>query len=127
MAARGCLLLRMVSATEDRDSGKAPAKQSRELVDAIRRSKLFRQYERVFADATGLPLAIRPIEYFQIAHHDKTHENRFCSMLAQNPATLVVCLKAHEDLVRRTGDKPHTVTCPFGLTETAIPVRLGRA
>ena len=28
-------------------------------------------------------------------------------------------------MIQHTGDIPHTVTCPFGLTETAVPVRLG--
>jgi AraC-like DNA-binding protein len=28
-------------------------------------------------------------------------------------------------MVRHTGELPHTATCPFGLTETAVPVRLG--
>jgi AraC-like DNA-binding protein len=27
-------------------------------------------------------------------------------------------------MIRHTGDVPHTVTCPFGLTETAVPVKL---
>ncbi|HXA09960.1 MAG TPA: hypothetical protein VNW28_08260, partial [Chthoniobacterales bacterium] len=42
------------------DEGEANA--NRELVDALRRSKLFRDYERVFSEATGLPLALRPLE-----------------------------------------------------------------
>ena len=46
-------------------------------------------------------------------------------MLAENPATLSVCLDAHDRMIRHTGDVPRTVTCPFGLTETAVPVRLG--
>jgi ligand-binding sensor protein len=45
--------------------------------------------------------------------------------LAENPATLSVCLQAHENMVQHTGDLPHTVTCPFGLSETAVPVTLG--
>ncbi len=46
-------------------------------------------------------------------------------MLAERPATLAVCLQAHQDIIDHTGLIPHTVTCPFGLTETAVPVRLG--
>jgi len=45
--------------------------------------------------------------------------------LAENPATLSVCLQAHENMVQHTGDLPHTVTCPLGLSETAVPVTLG--
>ena len=51
--------------------------------------------------------------------------NPFCGTLAENPATLSVCLDAHDRMIRHTGDVPRTVTCPFGLTETAVPVRLG--
>jgi AraC-like DNA-binding protein/ligand-binding sensor protein len=102
------------------------AKENRELIDALRRSKLFRSYEQVFSEATGLPLSLRPLEYWQLAHHGKKQENAFCAMLAENPATLAVCLRAHDEMIRHTGDIPHTVTCPFGLTETAVPVRLGQ-
>jgi AraC-like DNA-binding protein/ligand-binding sensor protein len=97
----------------------------RELVDGLCRSKLFRDYERVFAQATGLPLALRPVEYWQLAHHGKRNENPFCALLAENPRTLAVCLEAHEQMIRRTDDLPTTVICPFGLTETAVPLKLG--
>jgi AraC-like DNA-binding protein len=98
---------------------------NRELVDALRRSKLFRDYERVFGEATGLPLALRPLEFWQLAHHGKRHENPFCALLAEDPKSLAVCLQAHEEMVRHTGVLPSTVTCPFGLTETAVPLQLG--
>ena len=96
-----------------------------ELVDALRRSKLFRDYERVFAQATGLPLALRPLEYWQLAHHGKLNENPFCALLAENPKTLAVCLEAHEEMIRHTGDLPTTVTCPFGLAGNGGPAQTG--
>ncbi len=102
------------------------AKENRELTDALRRSKLFRSYEQVFSEATGLPLALRPVDYWQLEHQGKKNENPFCALLAERPATLAVCLQAHEEMIRHTGDLPHTVTCPFGLTETAVPIKLGQ-
>jgi AraC-like DNA-binding protein/ligand-binding sensor protein len=101
------------------------SKQNRELIDTLRRSKLFRSYEQVFSEATGLPLALRPVDYWQLEHQGKKNENPFCALLAERPATLAVCLQAHEQMIRHTGDLPHTVTCPFGLTETAVPIKLG--
>jgi len=89
------------------------------------RSRLFRDYESVFTKATGLALTLRPLEFWQLAHHGKKHENPFCALLAEHPKTLATCLKAHDEMIRQTGDLPHTVTCPFGLTETAVPVKLG--
>jgi AraC-like DNA-binding protein/ligand-binding sensor protein len=100
-------------------------KANKQLIDTLLRSRLFRDYQGVFAKATGLALALRPLEYWQLEHHEKTNENRFCALLAERPATLVVCLQSHAEIVRHTGATPRTETCPFGLTETAVPVRLG--
>ncbi|MDQ2919168.1 MAG: helix-turn-helix domain-containing protein [Verrucomicrobiota bacterium] len=97
---------------------------NRQLIDALRRSRMFRDYEAVFSKATGLPLALRPLEYWQLAHRGKKSENAFCALLAENPRTLSVCLQAHDAMIRHTADVPNTVTCPFGLTETAVPVKL---
>jgi AraC-like DNA-binding protein len=98
---------------------------SKQLIEMLVRSRLFRDYENVFTKATGLPLTLRPLEYWQLAHHGKKNENPFCAQLAEHPETLAVCLEAHENMIQHTGDTPHTVTCPFGLSETAVPVKLG--
>jgi AraC-like DNA-binding protein/ligand-binding sensor protein len=98
---------------------------NRQLIHALLRSRLFRDYENVFTKATGLPLTLRPLEYWELAHHGKKQENPFCALLAEHPATLAVCLQAHASMIRHTGVLPHSVTCPFGLTETAVPVKLG--
>src|SRR5947209_324889 len=108
--------------SETSDAGTIANKQ---LVEMLLRSRLFRDYENVFTKATGLPLALRPLEYWQLEHHQKANENRFCAVLAEKPATLAVCLQSHAEIVRHTGTAPCTETCPFGLTETSVPVRLG--
>jgi AraC-like DNA-binding protein len=97
---------------------------NKQLIEMLRRSRLFRDYESVFTKATGLPLTLRPLEFWQLAHHGKKHENPFCALLAERPVTLTVCLKAHDDMIKHTHGIPHSITCPFGLTETAIPVKL---
>lgn len=109
----------------DATSGVAEGNANKQLISALTRSRLFRDYENVFTKATGLPLALRPLEYWQLAHRGKKQENPFCALLAERPATLAVCLEAHDQMIRHTGVLPHTVTCPFGLTETAVPVKLG--
>jgi AraC-like DNA-binding protein len=99
---------------------------NKQLIEMLQRSRLFRDYETVFTKVTGLPLTLRPLEFWQLAHHGKKHENPFCALLAENPATLSVCLQAHENMILNTAGLPYTVTCPFGLTETAVPVKLGQ-
>jgi AraC-like DNA-binding protein/ligand-binding sensor protein len=107
------------------DAGARRAESNKQLIDMLRRSRLFRDYETTFTRATGLPLTLRPLEFWQLAHHGKKNENPFCALLAERPATLTVCLKAHDDMIKHTDGIPHSITCPFGLTETAIPVKLG--
>ena len=106
-------------------NGATKTNSNKQLVEMLVRSRLFRDYETVFTKATGLPLTLRPLEFWQLAHHGKKHENPFCARLAEHPGTLAICLQAHEDMIQHTGNLPNTVTCPFGLTETAIPVKLG--
>jgi AraC-like DNA-binding protein len=77
---------------------------NKQLVDTLRRSRLFRRYEQVFSEATGLPLTIRSVDYWQMEHDGKKHQNRFCAMLAERPATLAVCLQAHRCGVRFNGE-----------------------
>ena len=69
---------------------------NKQLIDALLRSRLFRDYESVFTRATGLPLTLRPLDYWQLAHHGKKQENPFCALSPNSPATLAVCLQAHE-------------------------------
>src|SRR5438270_2239211 len=102
-----------------------PPDSNKQLIDMLRRSRLFRDYENVFSKATGLALALRPLDYWQLEHQGKKHQNPFCALLAERPKSLAVCLQAHQEMIDHTGQLPHTVTCPFGLTETAVPVKLG--
>lgn len=115
----------MVFVMSDTSLRAADGRANKQLIDALLRSRLFRDYERTFTKATGLPLTLHPLEYWQLAHHGKKNENPFCAMLAEHPVTLGVCLQAHQNMIRDTEERPHTVTCPFGLTETAVPVKLG--
>lgn len=109
----------MPEAVADRSSS------NKQMIDMLRRSRLFRDYEGVFSKATGLALAVRPVDYWQLEHQGKKNQNPFCAMLAEHPKSLAVCLQAHQEMIDHTGELPHTVTCPFGLTETAVPVKLG--
>jgi AraC-like DNA-binding protein/ligand-binding sensor protein len=107
------------------DAEAARPDSNKQLIDMLRRSRLFRDYEGVFSKTTGLALALRPLDYWQLEHQGKKQENPFCALLAERPKSLAVCLEAHQEMIDHTGELPHTVTCPFGLTETAVPVKLG--
>lgn len=100
-------------------------KNDRKLLDALRRSKVYRQYEKAFGEATGLPLALRPVESFELPFHGKKNENPFCAFLADCKGASSFCLQTQERLSKQQGQQPCSVRCPFGLTETRVPVQLG--
>jgi len=96
-----------------------------QLIDALRRSKLYRDYERTFSAATDLPLALRPVEFFGLPFHRNTNENAFCAFLASGKSSCCLCLETQARVAESGGKYSHSVQCPFGLTETAVPIRLG--
>ena len=98
---------------------------NRTLVENLCKSKIYQDYESAFSKATGLVLTLRPVESWQLPHHGKRHENPFCQMLAQKSRACAACLQVSETLSRRAAQGPQTVTCPAGLCDTAVPVRLG--
>ena len=96
------------------------------LIDTLRRSKLYRDYERTFSDVTGLPLALRPVEFFGLPFQGKTNENAFCAFLANRKTSCSLCLQTQSRIAEVSSKYPRSVQCPFGLTETAVPIRLGQ-
>ena len=95
------------------------------LIDALRRSKLYRDYERTFSKATGLPLALRPVEFFGLPFQGKKNENEFCAFLANRKSSCSLCLQTQSRVAANPGKYARTIQCTFGLTETAVPIRLG--
>jgi AraC-like DNA-binding protein/ligand-binding sensor protein len=95
------------------------------MIEALAASKLYQDYCRAFNDVTGLPLTLRPIESWQLPYHGKRNENAYCAMMALKSSTCASCLQTQQRLSETATDNPQTVTCGSGLTETAVPIRLG--
>lgn len=100
-------------------------KSSRALVEAMVNSQIYQDYEKAFAEATGLPLSFRPVESWQLPHHDKRNENPFCQMMSEKSRACSACLQVQETLSQTATMEPQTVTCAVGMCDTAVPVRLG--
>ena len=45
------------------------------LIQMLADSQIYKDYERAFGETTGLPLNLSPVEYWQLAHHGRNHEN----------------------------------------------------
>ena len=95
------------------------------LIHTLRRSKLYRDYERTFGEVTGLPLALRPVEFFGLPFHGRTNENAFCAFLADRKSSCSLCLQTQSRIAEVAVRFPRSIQCPFGLTETAVPIRVG--
>lgn len=95
------------------------------LFESLSRSEMFQQYERAYTEATGLPITLCHVETWQLPLHGKRHENPFCALLAANSSTCAACLQMQVKLTQAAAQGPCTLTCAYGLSETAVPVKLG--
>jgi AraC-like DNA-binding protein len=95
------------------------------LAEALANSKIYQDYERAFSETTGLPVALRPVETWQLPHHGRRKENPFCALMAQKSRSCAACLQTQQELHETATHEPQTVTCQLGLCDTAVPVRLG--
>jgi AraC-like DNA-binding protein/ligand-binding sensor protein len=95
------------------------------LLAQITRSKIYQDYERAFSEATQMPLTLRPVDIWNPAHRGKKHENPFCTLVTQSGRSCAACLEVQQQITETEGDKPRTVTCFAGMSDTAVPVFLG--
>jgi AraC-like DNA-binding protein len=95
------------------------------LIEALTRSEMFQSYERAFVETTGMPMAFRPVETWQLPFHGKRKENAFCALMAGKSHTCAACLQLQEELAQDAMNQSATRTCAYGLCETAVPVKLG--
>ncbi|MHC1768224.1 MAG: helix-turn-helix domain-containing protein [Verrucomicrobiia bacterium] len=98
---------------------------SHSLIDALAKSKVYQDYERAFSEATGLPVSLRPVESWQLPLHGKRNENPFCAMMAQKSRSCANCLQVQQRLSEHATEEPYTTVCEAGMSDSAVPVRLG--
>lgn len=106
-------------------SGNGNGNGQRALIEALMHSKIYQEYERAFTEATGLPVALQPVETWQLPHHGKRKENPVCAWMAGKSRSCSACLQVHERLCEKAVTEAGTVTCPIGFADTAVPLRLG--
>jgi AraC-like DNA-binding protein len=95
------------------------------VIEKLTGSKIYQDYEKAFCEATGQPLSLRPVESWQLVHHGKRRENRFCSLMAQKSRSCAACLQTQQQLADSARHEADSITCAHGLCDTAVPVHLG--
>jgi YesN/AraC family two-component response regulator len=95
------------------------------LLNTLSESPVYRRYEKAFSAATGLPLALRSPDSWQPPFRGKAQENEFCAMMAKRNAACAACLRVQERLSQTASETSATIKCHFGMSEAAVPVKLG--
>src|SRR5947208_15071330 len=104
----------------------APARSSdQEVMLHLSRSQIFKDYERAFSEAVGLPLNIRAHDSWSPAHHGKTDDDSFAAILARFNQARAACLRAQSDASQELASTTRTVPCLAALSECAVPVYVG--
>jgi len=91
----------------------------------LSRSQIFKDYERAFSEAMGLPLNIRGRDSWSPSHHGKEDHDSLASILARFNKARSACLKAQTEASREPESTTRTVTWFEGLSESAVPVYAG--
>lgn len=94
-------------------------------MEAVLQSQIYQDYERAFAEATGLAMAFQPIGSWQLPLFRRRNENEFCSIMAGKSRSCASCLQTQQELTEKACEGVATVTCQLGLLDSAVPVKLG--
>lgn len=97
----------------------------KELIRKLAGSALFQDYQQAFGEATGLPLALRSVEDWQLAHAGDRRQSAFCALVARQNRSCAACLQMQQQVCNTANGVPGTLKCSFGLNETAVTVKLG--
>ena len=102
------------------------ASSNSQLVKALAGSAIFGDYQRAFESATGLPLTLRAVEGWQLAHHGSRRQNAFCAMMSKESRSCAGCLRMQQRVCEGVNGVPCTLRCTFGLNESAVGVKIGK-
>ena len=106
-------------------SSDSPAKRSRALVDQLKRSQIYCDYEQAFRDTTGLPINLRALEAFDLPHRKDPNENPFCALMASSNQSCSACLQFQKKVEEEAQLEPKTLKCFAGLCDSSVPIRVG--
>lgn len=117
---------------EATDLNRAPANftmvtnSNKQLVETLAASATFREYQKAFEEATALPLTLRAVEGWQLAHHGSRRQNGFCALMSQESHSCAACLRMQQKVCDGVNGVPCTLRCSFGLHESAVGVKIGK-
>lgn len=95
------------------------------VVESLRHSAIFRDYQQAFETATGLPLSLQSAESLGLAHAGNRHQNGFCTMLCGQNKSCSACLELQRQVREKAATGDATLRCHAGLMESSVPILIG--
>lgn len=99
--------------------------QDKNLIDILSRSNIFQEFYSAYTEVFGLTIVLRPTELWQLPMRGKKNENQFCAMISRKSSTCSICLQTQKRLADESAESMATIKCPFGLFDSAIPIKIG--
>jgi hypothetical protein len=96
-----------------------------DIIQRLGRSNLYTEFKKAFGVSTGLPLTLRPLEFWELAHCGQPYESPFCALLEQTNRGCSGSLEAEQRAVDAARNRSATVRCFADLCHTAVAVKLG--
>lgn len=95
------------------------------MVERLKKSQIYRDYEKAFTGTTGLPLALRAVDTLVMPLHGVKNEAPFCSLLAATNRSCAACLETQKRVEEEARLESKTLKCFAGLCDSAVPIRVG--
>jgi AraC-like DNA-binding protein/ligand-binding sensor protein len=105
--------------------GDSTARSDKALVEHIRTSQLYIDYQKAFEAATGLPLTLREVGSFQSPLQGSKLINAFCAQMASQSKSCSACLQLQQRIESECSDGATTAECFAGLSDSAVPIKVG--
>jgi AraC-like DNA-binding protein/ligand-binding sensor protein len=102
-------------------------RQKSQIVAQLENAEIYRDYHHAFETTTGLPLGLRTSGSFQPPFHGSRQINPFCALMAGSNRSCAACLELQQRVEQEASQKPSTLECFAGLSESAVPVRVGES
>jgi AraC-like DNA-binding protein/ligand-binding sensor protein len=98
---------------------------SDDVIGHLQKSQLYREYAEAFETTTGLPLALRRVGSLHSPLHGSKQASPFCAVMAARNKSCAACLRLQQQVEERAATSACTLECFAGLTESAVPIRVG--
>lgn len=117
-------LTRMKTASHPLPVSSAPPHHG-DIVARLQNAEIFREYQRAFQTATGLPLVLRAAGSFQPPLRGSKQINPFCALMADTSKACAACLELQQRAEDQAIHGSATLQCFAGLSESVVPIRIG--